>query len=67
MPVSINEHSSSAPAAAHTPMQPGSRQEAASHEAAELDVWEDEGGTTLGRPPEVPRPHAGRQFDEFAN
>jgi hypothetical protein len=66
MPVSINERSSSLPAAADIPMWPGNGEEATSHQAAELDVWEDEGGTTSGRPPEVPRKHAERHFDEFS-
>jgi hypothetical protein len=39
MPVSINERSSSLPAAADIPMWPGNGEEATSHQAAELDVW----------------------------
>jgi hypothetical protein len=37
--------------------------QATTHQAAELDVWEDEGGTTSGRPPELRRQHAERHFD----
>ncbi len=39
---------------------------AISRQAAELDVWEDEGGTTAGEAPEVPRAKPGRHFDEFS-
>jgi len=66
MSVSINERSSSPPAAVDIPMRPGKGEEATSHQAAELDVWEDEGGTTSGRPRELPRQHAERHFDEFS-
>jgi hypothetical protein len=64
MPVSINERSGSA--AVDMPMRPADGQEATSLQVAELDVWEYEGGRTSCRPPEVPRQHAGRQFDEFS-
>jgi hypothetical protein len=37
-----------------------------SRQAAELDVWEDEGGTIAGHASEFPRRHVGRQFDEFS-
>jgi hypothetical protein len=43
----------------------GDRDEAMSPQDAELDVWEDEGGTTAGHAPEIPSRHAGRHFDEF--
>jgi hypothetical protein len=42
------------------------RDRAMSRQTAELDVWEDEGGTTAGDAPEVPRGSVGRHFDEFA-
>jgi hypothetical protein len=44
----------------------GDRDGAVSRQAAELDVWEDEGGTTAGDAPEVPRGNVGRHFDEFS-
>jgi hypothetical protein len=47
-------------------MRPLDRDEAASRQAAELDVWEDEGGTIAGHMPEFPRRHAERHFDEFS-
>ena len=47
-------------------MRPLDRDEAASRQVAELDVWEDEGGTIAGHVPEFPRRHAVRHFDEFS-
>lgn len=47
-------------------MRPPDRDEAASRQAAELDVWEDEGGTIAAHEPELPRRHAHRHFDEFS-
>ena len=47
-------------------MRPPDRDEAASREAAELDVWEDEGGTIVALEPEFPRRYAQRHFDEFS-
>jgi hypothetical protein len=47
-------------------MRLGDRDEAASRQAAELDVWEDEGGTIAGQAPEFPRGHAKQHFDEFS-
>jgi hypothetical protein len=44
MPVSTNERERSAPAAVDTPARPGNCEGARSHQAAQLDVWEDEGG-----------------------
>jgi hypothetical protein len=44
MPVSTNERERSAPAAVDTPVRPGNCEEARTHQAALLDVWEDEGG-----------------------
>jgi hypothetical protein len=44
----------------------GDRDGAMSRQAAELDVWEDEGGTTAGHAPELPCRHVGRHFDEFS-
>jgi hypothetical protein len=64
MPVSINERSASAAVDIH--LRPGSGDEATSLQAAELDVWEYEGGRTSRRPPEVPRQPAERQFDELS-
>jgi len=46
--------------AAHQPISAsrlGDRDEAMRREAAELDVWEDEDGTTSGHPPEFSRRH----------
>jgi hypothetical protein len=39
---------------------------AMSHQAAELDDWEDEGGATAGHAPESPCRPAARHFDEFS-
>jgi hypothetical protein len=47
-------------------LRPGDRDGAASRQAAELDVWEDEGGATAGDAPEIPRANVGRHFDEFS-
>jgi hypothetical protein len=51
-------------------LRPGDRDGAASHQADELDVWEDEGGATAGDAPEVPRANVGRRlgrhFDELS-
>jgi hypothetical protein len=47
-------------------MRPPGRDEAASRRAAELDVWEDEGGTIAAHELELPRRHAQRHFDEFS-
>ena len=47
-------------------MQPPDRDEAASRQTAELDVWEDEGGTIAAHGPELPRCNARRHFDEFS-
>jgi hypothetical protein len=47
-------------------MRPPDRHEAAIRQAAELDVWEDEGGTIAAHEPELPRRHAQRHFDEFS-
>ena len=44
----------------------GDRAEAASRQSAELDIWEDEGGTTVGRVLEFPGRHAKQNFDEFS-
>jgi hypothetical protein len=44
----------------------GDREGVMSRQAAELDVWEDEGGTTAGHAPEFPSRHMGRHFDEFS-
>jgi len=38
--------------------RPPDRDEAASRRAAELDVWEDEGGTIATHEPELPRGRA---------
>jgi hypothetical protein len=45
---------------------PSDRDEAASRQAEELDVWEDEGGTIAAHAPELPRRHAQRHFDELS-
>jgi hypothetical protein len=45
---------------------PENRDEATSREEAEIDVWEDEGGTPARYRLEFPGPHAGRHFDEFS-
>jgi hypothetical protein len=42
----------------------GDRDWAMSRQAAELDVWEDEGGRTAGDAPGFPC--RGRHFDEFS-
>ena len=42
------------------------RDGAMSRQAAELDAWEDEGGTTAGYAPEFPCRRVGRHFDEFS-
>jgi hypothetical protein len=47
-------------------MRPPDRHEAAIRQAAELDVWEDEGGTIAAHEPELPRRRAQRHFDEFS-
>ena len=47
-------------------MRPPDRDEAASRQVVELDVWEDEGGTIAAQEPESPRRHAQRHFDEFS-
>ena len=39
---------------------------AMSRDAAELDVWEDEGGTAAGHALELPCRHVGRHFDELS-
>ena len=57
--------------AAHARQQPvtlrlGDRDAAMRSEAAALDDWEDEGGTTEAHAPEFPCRHVGRRFDEFA-
>jgi len=49
-----------------TTLRLGDREGAMSRQAAELDVWEDEGGTTAGHAPELPCRHGGRHFDEFS-
>ena len=65
-PVSIDDRSSPLPAAVDTPVRYENRDEAASSQAAEFDVWEDEGGTRAAHPPEFPSRHAKRPFDEFS-
>jgi hypothetical protein len=66
-PVSIEERSSPLPAAAvDTPVRSENRDEERSHQPAEFDVWEDEGGTPAGHPPEFPSRHAKRHFDELS-
>ena len=40
--------------------------EAAIRQAAELDVWEDEGSTIAAHDPELPRLRTPRHFDEFS-
>jgi hypothetical protein len=47
-------------------MRPRDLDEVMSRQTAELDVWEDEGGTIAGHAPEFPRRHAERHFDEFS-
>jgi hypothetical protein len=47
-------------------MRPLDRNEVARRQAVELDVWEDEGGTSAGQAPEFPRHHAEWHFDEFS-
>jgi hypothetical protein len=47
-------------------LRTGDRGGAMSRQADELDVWEDEGGTTAGPAPEFRRSHAERPFDEFS-
>jgi hypothetical protein len=47
-------------------MRPPDRHEAAIRQAAELDVWEDEGGTIVAHEPEFRRRHTQRHFDEFS-
>ena len=49
-----------------TTMRRPEHDEAASRQAAELDVWEDEGGTIAAHGPELPRRPAQRHFDEFS-
>jgi hypothetical protein len=49
-----------------TTLRLGDRDGARSRQAAELDVWEDEGGTTASQAPESPCRHGGRHFDEFS-
>ena len=55
--------------AAHRPvntLRPGDPDGAMGRQAAELDVWEDEGGGTAGEALEVLRASMGRHFDEFS-
>jgi hypothetical protein len=47
-------------------MRPLDRNEVARRQAVELDVWEDEGGTSADQAPEFPRRHAEWHFDEFS-
>jgi hypothetical protein len=47
-------------------MRPPDRDEMRSRQAAELDIWEDEGGTIAAHGPELPRRPAQRHFDEFS-
>jgi len=63
--VSIDERSSPLPTV-DTPVQSENRHEAMSSQAAEVDVWEDEGGTPAGRPHEFPSRSAKRHFDELS-
>jgi len=42
------------------------RDRAISRQADELDVWEDEGGTTAGHSLDFPCRHVGPHFDEFS-
>jgi len=49
-----------------TTLRLGDRDRAMCRQAAELDVREDEGGTTAGHAPEFPCRHGGRHFDEFS-
>jgi hypothetical protein len=44
----------------------GDRDGAMSRQAAELDVWEDEGGTTAGPAPAFRRGRVRRHFDELS-
>lgn len=65
-PVGIGNRWSPSPAAVDGPMGPGNRDEATSREEAEIDVWEDEGGTPARHRLEYPGRHAGRHFDELS-
>ena len=68
-PATSSPSANTSGSALHRPvstMRPPGRDEAASRQAAELDVWEDEGGTIAGHGPELPRRHAERRFDEFS-
>jgi hypothetical protein len=64
--VSIDERPSPLPAAVDKPVQSENRDEAVSSQAAEIDVWEDEGGTPAGHPHEFPSRSAKRHFDELS-
>jgi hypothetical protein len=55
--------------ALHRPVSmlaPVDRDGAMGCQAAELDVWEGEGGTTAGHVPEVRRRYGERHFDELS-
>jgi hypothetical protein len=62
--VSIDARSSASRAAVDTPARPENRDDVTSRQAAEFDIWEDEGGAIARRPLEFPGRHAGRHFDE---
>jgi hypothetical protein len=47
-------------------LQSVNRDEAASSQAAEFAVWEDEGGTTAAHPPELRSRHPKQRFDELS-
>ena len=47
-------------------MRPLDRDDAAGRQAAELDVWEDEGGAISGHASEFQGRHAKRHFDELS-
>jgi hypothetical protein len=67
--VRVSPWANTAGTALHRPVSTlrlGDRDEATSRQAAELDVWEDEGGTTAGHAPEFSRRQAERPFDEFS-
>jgi len=46
-------------------LRSGERDEAARRWSAELDIWEDEGSTTVGGLLEFPGRHAEQNFDVF--
>lgn len=66
-PVSIGERLSPPAAAVGVAERSENCEEGRSQQAAQLDAWEDEGGTTAGQLPAFPQQHADRHVDEVAS